>query len=130
MHTCLSPCADDEMVPRAIVKRAKEQRLDVIAICDHNSTGNVAAVRHASKTEGVAVIGGIEITSNEEVHVLGLFDEDESLHSMQKLMDENLHGENNSDLFGEQFLCDENDAVVGRETRLLIGATEMSLEKV
>ena len=45
-------------------------------------------------------------------------------------MDENLHGENNAELFGDQLLCDENDAVIGRERRLLIGATELSIETV
>lgn len=130
MHTCLSPCAEEDMRPRAIVRRAKEQGLDVIGICDHNSTRNVAAVRHAAEDEGLAVLGGMEITSEEEVHVLGLFDDEESLRAMQRLADENLAGENNPELFGDQFVCDENDVVVGRETRLLIGATSLSLEQV
>jgi PHP family Zn ribbon phosphoesterase len=45
-------------------------------------------------------------------------------------MDKNLHGENNTELFGDQLFCDENDVVTGRETRLLIGATELSVEQV
>ncbi len=130
MHTCLSPCAEDEMKPRAIVRRAREQGLDVIGICDHNATGNVEAVRRAGMLEGVVVFGGIEITSEEEVHVLGLFDRKEDLEAMQRLMDESLHGENNAELFGEQLFCDENDVVTGREMRLLIGATGLSVEEV
>lgn len=130
MHTCLSPCAEEDMRPRAIVRRAKEQGLDVIGICDHNSARNVASVRRAAEDEGLAVLGGMEVTSEEEVHVLGLFDDEESLCAMQRLADENLAGENNPELFGDQFICDENDVVVGRETRLLIGATSLSLEQV
>ncbi len=130
VHTCLSPCADEEMKPLAIVRRAKEQGLDVIGICDHNSTANVAAVRRAGEREGVAVIGGVEITSEEEVHVLGLFDDEDSLCTIQRLLDENLHGENNPELFGDQFVCDENDVVTGRENRLLIGATSLSVDEV
>lgn len=130
VHTCLSPCGEEEMRPLAIARRAKEQELDVIGICDHNSTMNVGAVRQACEPEGVAVIGGIEICSEEEVHVLGLFDEEESVGEMQRLMDENLKDENSPDLFGEQFLCGQHDAVIGREVRLLIGATRLSVEDV
>ncbi|MBW8040655.1 MAG: PHP domain-containing protein [Planctomycetes bacterium] len=130
LHTCLSPCAEEEMGPLAIVRQAKKKGLDVIGICDHNSAGNVAAVRQAGRREGLAVIGGVEVCSEEEVHILGLFDEQESLLNMQRLIEENLHGENNPELFGQQSLCDQNDAVVARETRLLIGATELSVDEV
>lgn len=118
------------MKPRAIVARAKEQGLDVIGICDHNSTRNVAAVRRAGERAGVAVLGGIEITSQEEVHVLGLFDDEQSLRDVQRLMDEHRRAPNAPELFGEQWLCDEHDAVVGREPRLLLGATGLSVEQV
>ena len=49
---------------------------------------------------------------------------------MQRLIDQNLHGENNPHLFGQQYLCNENDSVIGRETKLLIGATELGVEEV
>ncbi len=130
VHTCLSPCAAEQMRPIAIVAQAKKKGLDVIAICDHNSTRNVSAVRHAARRQGLAVIGGMEICSEEEVHILGLFDEDENLQQMQQLVDENLSGENNPELFGQQSLCDEQDAIVGRETKLLIGATKLSVKEI
>ncbi len=130
VHTCLSPCGEEEMRPVAIVRQAKKRRLDVIAICDHNSTRNVGAVLWAGRREGVAVIGGIEISSEEEVHMLGLFDNEEGLQDMQRLVDENLRGENNPELFGQQHLCDEHDEVVGREARLLIGATRLTVDQV
>lgn len=130
VHTCLSPCGDDAMRPLAIVRQAKKNGLDVIGICDHNSARNVAAVRRAGRREGMAVIGGVEVCSEEEVHVLGLFDREQDLQDMQRLIDENLAGENNPDLFGEQYLCDEHDAIIGRETRLLIGATRLTVEQV
>ncbi len=130
LHTRLSPCGEDEMTPSAIVKEARKKGLQAVAICDHNSTKNVSAVRQAGQREGVHVIGGIEICSEEEVHVLGLFDREDALQDMQGLIDEKLTGENNPELFGEQYLCDEYDAVIGRETKLLIGATTMSVEEV
>lgn len=130
VHTCLSPCAEEEMSPLAIVMQAKKKGLDIIGICDHNSTKNVGAVRQAGQHEALAVIGGIEVCSKEEVHILCLFDGEQSLQEMQLLIDQNLHGENNPDLFGQQCVCDECDAILGRETKLLIGATELSVEEI
>ena len=130
LHTCLSPCAEEEMSPLAIVKRAKKKGLDVIGICDHNSTRNVAAVCQAGRREGLVVIGGIEVCSREEVHVLCLFDGEQSLQEMQLLIDQNLHSQNNPRFFGQQCLCDEYDAVLGCETKLLIGATGLSVEEI
>jgi len=71
VHTALSPCAAEEMTPGAIVARAVELGLDMIAVCDHNSAGNVAATQGAAGGR-LAVLAGIEVTTAEEVHVLGL----------------------------------------------------------
>jgi predicted metal-dependent phosphoesterase TrpH len=49
LHTCLSPCGEEEMTPLAIVRQAKKKGLDVIGICDHNSTKNVVPVRRAER---------------------------------------------------------------------------------
>ena len=80
VHTCLSPCADMQMQATAIVKQAKEVGLDMIGICDHNSAENVMAVKKAAEKEGLTVIGGIEVTSREEIHILALFDENKDLY--------------------------------------------------
>ena len=76
IHTVLSPCACEEMTPRAIAQTAIERGLGLIAICDHNVTGNGKRVREAANGR-LAVLQGMEITTSEEVHVLGLFGEDE-----------------------------------------------------
>jgi len=74
IHTVLSPCASRAMRPREIVREAMVKGIAVIAICDHNSAGNSAAVRQASEAMGgPEVIAGMEITTREEVHVLGFF---------------------------------------------------------
>ena len=130
IHTCLSPCADREMSPAAVVRWALERGLDVIAICDHNSAENVEAASRAAERAGLAVIGGMEITSREEVHVLGLFHEDGLLRAAQDVVYDNLPGENDPDTFGEQLVTDEEDRVVGHNRRLLIGATELTLGEV
>lgn len=130
LHTCLSPCADTQMQATAIVEQARKVGLDMIAICDHNSAENVAAVAKAGLREALPVIPGIEITSSEEVHVLGLFRTEWDLMSVQEVVYENLPGENCEEAFGPQTIVDEWDNTVGTNHKLLIGATNLTLEKV
>jgi PHP family Zn ribbon phosphoesterase len=117
------------MVPTAIVDQAKRMGLDVIGICDHNSGQNVGAVLEAGRRRDLPVIPGMEITSREEVHVLGLFRDEEGLSALQNLVYANLPGENDPDFLGEQTIVDEHDELVGFTTKLLIGATGFSLEE-
>ena len=130
IHSCLSPCAEPEMLPTAIVKQAKALGLDMIAICDHNSAENVAAVAEAGRRESISVIPGMEITSREEVHVLGLFKTENELMDMQAVVHGSLPGENNEQAFGPQTVVDQWDRVVGVNRKLLIGATGLTLEEV
>ena len=130
LHTCLSPCADNQMQATAIVEQAKKVGLDMIAICDHNSAENVAAVAKVGQREALPVIPGIEITSSEEVHILGLFKTEQDLMGVQEIVYENLPGENSEEAFGPQIIVDEWDNVVGTNNKLLIGATNLTLEKV
>jgi predicted metal-dependent phosphoesterase TrpH len=118
------------MRPSTVVRRALGKGLDVIAICDHNSAENVEAVTRAADSAGLAVIGGMEITSREEVHVLGLFDDRDCLREAQNLVYDSLPGENDPDTFGEQYVMDEHDEVIRHNRRLLIGAATLTLDEV
>jgi len=130
VHTCLSPCGDLSMLPTLIVMKAKEKNLDMIAICDHNTTENVAAVQKAGEKEGVSVIGGIEITSQEEAHILAYFKKSGDLRKIQEVIYEHLPGTNDASVFGEQVIVDEEDEMLGLNEKLLIGATTLFLEQV
>ena len=130
IHTCLSPCAELEMTPVNIVRKAVQAGLNVIGICDHNSCENVPYVRKSADRESLIVIGGMEITSSEEVHILAFFDKEEELFSLQEIIYSNLHGVNNETLYGEQVIVNEKDEVLGFSSKLLIGATELTLEKI
>jgi len=130
IHTCLSPCAQAEMLPTAITKQAKEKGLDVVSICDHNSAENVLAVRKAGQREGVQVLGGMEICSSEEVHILVFFDDDDALFEMQNIVGNHLFGENDEKYFGQQLIVDEYDRVVGSTKKLLIGSTTLSVDEI
>jgi PHP family Zn ribbon phosphoesterase len=131
IHTVLSPCTEiADMTPKAIVRIAAERGLDLIAICDHNSARNTAAVRRAARSSGLTVIPGMEVTTAEEVHIVGLFASDEGAEAMQEEVYARLPGENNEEVFGHQAVVDEYDQVEDLDGRLLIGATTLSAEKV
>jgi PHP family Zn ribbon phosphoesterase len=130
IHTCLSPCAQPGMLPTAIIKQARDNKTDVIGICDHNSAENVSAVRKAGEREGVQVLAGMEICSSEEVHILAFFNDDDALLEMQNIIYENLPGENDEEYFGEQLIVDEYDRITGSIRKLLIGSTTLSIDRV
>ena len=133
MHTALSPCASEEMTPPAMVAWAMEWGLDMIAISDHNAAGNIRAVQQAAEEFGgqVAVIPGMEITSAEEVHVLGLFPDVEvaeelgaKLRRLLSVADAQYYS-----FFGEQQLLDSQGREVGSETATLAWATPLDLDE-
>jgi len=131
IHTCLSPCATLDMTPRKIVRAARDKGLDIIAVTDHNSAENAGAVMAAAGDAGPSVIPGIEVTTSEEVHILGLFGGVREALAMQDLVYENLQpGENDEDLFGMQVIANEFDEVEGFNKRLLIGATALPIGEV
>lgn len=130
IHTCLSPCGASEMIPPAIIARAKEKNLDIIGICDHNSAENVVAVKKAGEKQNMPVIGGIEVMSSEEVHILAFFDNEYNLFGFQSIVYENLPGINDEDTFGQQFVVNEEGEVIDLNKRLLIGATQLSLAEI
>jgi len=130
IHTCLSPCAELEMSPRSVISAAKQQGLDLVGICDHNSCENVPGAKKSAERAGLHVIGGMEITSAEEVHLLAFFDHDGALRAMQDIVYAHLPGRNDENRFGDQVIANEDDEVLGFNEKLLIGATELSLKEI
>lgn len=131
IHTCLSPCATLDMTPRKIVRAALRRGLGLIAVTDHNSAENVPAMIAASRATGLCVIPGMEVTSSEEAHILGLFPDVEAALSMQALVYQHLQpGENDERLFGMQVVTNEREEVEAVNTRLLIAATRLDIARV
>lgn len=119
------------MSPLNIVMAAKQKGLDIIGITDHNSTRQCAEVRRIGGREGVYVLCGAEITTREEVHVLAFAKWGEPLEQLQQFIDETLPAiPNRPEFFGYQLVVDEDEQVTYEEERLLISATERTLEQV
>ena len=70
LHSCLSPCADDDMTPANIAGMAMLAGLDVAALTDHNATDNCPAFFAACAAYGVVPVGGMELTTAEEIHLV------------------------------------------------------------
>ncbi len=130
IHTCLSPCAGLDMSPRAVVLEAARKGLELIGVCDHNSAENVLAAKTAGREQGVTVLGGMEVASSEEAHVLVFFDRDDDLLRFQETVYRHLDGVNDEKVFGRQVIADADDGVSGFCSRLLIGATSLTVEQI
>ena len=130
VHTCLSPCGELEMHPAAVVAAACAAGLDAVAVCDHNSAANVAATVRAGAAAGLPVLAGMEIASEEEVHVIGLLPGAEAAERLQGRVYAALPGRNDPEAFGPQVVVSEGGEVLGFEERLLIGATTWDLGRV
>jgi predicted metal-dependent phosphoesterase TrpH len=130
IHTCLSPCTELDMSPESILAAARKKGLDIIGICDHNSSENSPGVFYAARGTPISVLPGLEVTSQEEVHVLALFDSLEAALKLQEEVYANLPGENNEEAFGQQVIVNEKEEVEGFSNKLLIGATTIPLEDV
>jgi PHP family Zn ribbon phosphoesterase len=130
IHSCLSPCGDLDMSPRAIVEKSLERGLEIIALCDHNSAENVGAAMRAGALKGLHVFPGMEVCSREEVHVLAIFDREEQALGLQEIVYQHLRGTNRAELFGDQVVVNEFDEVEGFNDRLLIGAAQLDLHRV
>ena len=131
LHSCLSPCADDDMTPWNMVGMAKIKGLDAIAITDHNTALNAEDAMAAGAEYGVAVIPGMEITSREEVHILGYFYElDHALRAGEEVYGHLPDVKNQPMLFGNQIIMRDGDTPSGTLDKLLINATDLSVDEV
>lgn len=130
VHTVLSPCAGVEMIPPLIVQTALTHGINLIAITDHNAGDNVAAVIKAAQNTDLTVLAGMELQTQEDVHVLCLFDTPNPLSELQTLVNQNLPNiKNKIDFFGEQFIVDHSGEFLRRKEQLLLTATQLSFEQ-
>ncbi len=129
IHSCLSPCGDEDMTPGNIVGMAALKDLQVIAVTDHNSCKNCPAVLKLAEQYDIVVLPGMELTTMEEVHALCLFAELEDAVSFGEYVSAKLMKiPNDEKVFGKQEICNEEDEVIGKEQYLLINATEISFD--
>ncbi len=126
IHSCLSPCADDDMTPANIAGMAAIKGLQLLALTDHNSCKNCPAFFAACRTQGIVPVAGMELSTAEDIHLVCLFENLDDAMAFDKIIEGHLMNiRNKPEIFGNQLILDENDETVATEPRLLISATDL-----
>ncbi len=130
IHSCLSPCGDDDMTPGNIVGMALLNGLQIVALTDHNSVKNCPAFFKIAKAHGIIPVAGVELTTAEDVHAVCLFRTLEDAMSFGELIESRrIRIKNDATIFGRQLIVDESDEPCGEEPDLLINAVNLSLDE-
>lgn len=131
IHSCLSPCGDDDNTPNNIAGMASLCGLNIVALTDHNTCDNCPAFFEAARRYGIIPIAGMELTTSEDIHVVCLFETLESAMAFsEKIKNFKIPYKNRPDIFGSQLILDGQDNIIGEEENLLINATLISIEEV
>lgn len=130
MHSCLSPCGDDDMTPNNIAGMGVLNGLNIMALTDHNTSKNCPAFFKAAKKNGIIPIAGMELTTAEDIHIVCLFPELEAAMEFDNTVDlHRIKYPNRTDIFGNQLILDENDGLVGTDDFFLPNATDITVEQ-
>ena len=137
VHTALSPCAEADLTPPAILAAARRRQVNLIGVVDHNAAGNACAMERAAlaamEDEGIRVhvLPGLEVESSEGVHVVCLCESGEAAEEFQSLVWPRLpKAAHRPEVLGEQWLVDEQGRLVAQERRLLLRAMDMTLSEI
>ncbi len=128
IHSCLSPCADDDMTPNNIAGMAALKGLGILALTDHNSCKNCPAFFAACRAQGIVPVAGMELSTAEDIHLVCLFEQLEDAMAFDKQIEAHLVNiKNRPEIFGNQLILNENDEQIGIEEKLLISATDLGV---
>ncbi len=131
VHTVLSPCGDIDMSPVKIMEKALVMGLTMLGITDHNSTRHCDLMMRLGQRYGITVIPGAEVTTQEEIHCLALFENTIACRKFQVFLDRFMvRVKNKTEVFGYQLIVDENENILDEEENLLIVAVEEGIDKV
>ncbi len=131
IHSCLSPCADNDNTPNDIAAMATICGLNIVALTDHNTCKNCPAFFEAAKKNGIIPIPGMELTTAEDIHIVCLFPTLESAMAFDGEIDSRrIKIKNRTDIFGDQLILNGEDEVIGTDEHLLSNATQIMLSEV
>ncbi len=131
IHSVLSPCGSLDMSPAAIISKAVENGLEMIAIADHNSTLNCNLAVELGREAGLSVLRGAEVTTAEEVHCLTIFPDDVAAAAFQEFLNEKMqHIKNVPEKFGYQLVLDREENIIDEVEYFLPAALTASIDEV
>ena len=130
IHSCLSPCGDNDNTPNNIVGMGVLNGLQIMALTDHNTCRNCPAFFEAAKRQGIIPVAGMELTTAEDIHMVCLFPDLESAMEFDReIQTRRILIPNRTDIFGDQYVMDGQDEIVAIEPHLLSNATTVSVEE-
>lgn len=130
IHSALSPCGDNDMTPNNLINMSIIKGLDAVALTDHNACENVRAAA-AVAGDKIIFIPGMEVETSEEVHIVTLFPTTDAAEEMQRiLVDSSPYIPNRPEIFGNQYIMDENDEICGEIDRMLVTASGLDIYTV
>lgn len=133
IHSVLSPCGDVMMTPGNLVGMAKINGLEAIALTDHNAMQNISAAMKIGEAYDIVVIPGMELETAEEIHVVCLFPDTESLSTFQDVVVESYGPKipaNRPEIFGKQLIYNEEDEECGELERMLLIPSGITIDDV
>ena len=131
LHSCLSPCGDNDMSPYNLVNMAKLSGYDIIALTDHNSAENCESAIKIGKEIGLTVVAGMELCTAEEIHNICLFPTAEKAKEFSRYIKTTMPPvKNKEEIFGEQLIMDTEDGILGKEEILLTVASSVSIDEL
>lgn len=131
LHSCLSPCGDNDMSPYNLVNMAKLLGYDIIALTDHNSCENCQSAIDIGREIGITVVPGMELCTAEEIHNVCLFPDNEKAMAFSRFIKTTMPPiKNKEKIFGEQLIMDTADGIKGKEEILLTVASCVSIDEL
>lgn len=131
IHSGLSPCSSEDMSPNNIVNMSLIKGLDAIAVTDHNGIANARVCAEIGAQLGLIVVPGMEIQTIEDVHMIVLFRRIEDLESFyEQIKEKRLLIKLKAEKFGDQYIYNIEDEVIGHEEHYLITPFNISINKV
>lgn len=117
------------MSPRDIASIARERGLEMIALTDHNSALNIPAFAAACAAESLTGIYGMEVTSQEEAHILCLFETPKTAIEFGEFIYPLIPNIlNDPEKMGDQVYVDAEENIIGEVDKWLVGAADIGLD--
>ena len=118
------------MTPNNIAGMAAIKGLNVLALTDHNTAKNCPAFFEACRRQGIIPIAGIELSTEEDIHLVCLFEELDDAMRFDAVLEEHLLPiDNRPEIFGEQLILNADDEPIGEVQKLLISPTDLPIDE-
>lgn len=130
-HSC---CSDGTLTPAQLIEQAEKAGVAAVALCDHNTVAGLPEFVEAGRRSIVEAVPGIEFSTEYrgiELHILGLFIQEQYYEAVNELLSEALEQKKQSNValvekLKEQGLDIAYEAIVaetgGTVNRAVIGA--------